>query len=176
MFDSKRSLCLQVRCIGFSTQPPVLPYNSVIIPSFTVKMYRKSKNISFNLRQLVIFHREKGKSYRQIAAILDLKKSTVADIVNRYKNEDRIESLPQSGRRKIINEREKRKIIRKVKENPRLSASTLAAEFREESGKNVSTQTVRRLLKEDGYNGRVAIKKPYISEINRKKRLTFAKI
>ena len=107
--------------------------------------------------------------------MLDLKRSTVADIVNRYKNEDRIESLPQSGRRKIINEREKRKIIRKVKENPRLSASTLAAEFREESGKNVSTQTVRRLLKENGYNGRVAIKKPYISEINRKKRLTFAK-
>lgn len=138
-------------------------------------MSRKSKNVSFDLRQLVIFHREKGNSYRQIAAILNLKKSTVADIVNRYKNENRIESLPQSGRPKIISEREKRVIIRKVKKNPRLSAPILTAELREESGKNISPQTVRRVLKEAGYNGRVAIKKPYISETNRKKRLTFAK-
>ena len=36
--------------------------------------------------------------------MLNLKKSTV----NRYKNEDRIELLPQSGWPKIINEREKR--------------------------------------------------------------------
>lgn len=81
----------------------------------------------------------------------------------------------KGGRSRLINEREKRKIIRKIKENPLLSASTLTAELREESGKNVSAQTVWRLLKGNGYNSRVAIKKPYISEVNRKKRFIFAK-
>jgi hypothetical protein len=39
---------------------------------------------------------------------------------------------------------------------------------------HVSAQTVRRAIKGDGFNGRIARKKPYISKVNRGKRLIFA--
>ena len=41
--------------------------------------------------------------------------------------------------------------------------------------KQISTETVRRVLRSKGYNGRIARKKPYISQKNVKLRLAFAK-
>ena len=40
---------------------------------------------------------------------------------------------------------------------------------------NVSSKTVRRCLKSSGLASRTKLKKPYLSEQNRKKRLNFAK-
>ena len=50
------------------------------------------RNISFHKRLLVIFHNVKGKSNSEIAAMLNISKSTVNDIANRSKREDCIES------------------------------------------------------------------------------------
>ena len=47
------------------------------------------KSTSINVRSLVIFNREKVKSLREIGNILNLCKSTVHKICNRYYNEDR---------------------------------------------------------------------------------------
>ena len=123
-------------------------------------MVRKGKNTSFDTRQLVIYNREKGKSYREIGTLLNLSKSTVADIIRRYNREDRIESVAQTGRPKLLDIRDKRKIIRKVNKDPKLSAPRLAAELFKETGKKVHSDTVRRMLNESGYNGRVPRKKP----------------
>lgn len=54
-------------------------------------MGRRSKNTSFEKGQLVIYHKEKSKIYRQIARMLQIPKSTVANIIKRYKDEDRID-------------------------------------------------------------------------------------
>ncbi|CAK9813888.1 Transposable element Tc1 transposase [Anthophora plagiata] len=138
-------------------------------------MGRKSKNTSFDMRQLVIFHHEKGKSIRKIADLLNISKSTIWDIVRRYKNEDRIESIPQSGRKPILNIRDKRSIIRRIKCDPQISAPKLAAELNEHRGISVHPENIRRVLRSEGYNGRIARKKPYINAANRTKRLKFAK-
>lgn len=58
-------------------------------------------NTSFNIRQLVIFHNANRKSYRQIAAMLNLRKSTVGDIIKRFKQGDRIESIPKRTAKKV---------------------------------------------------------------------------
>ena len=50
------------------------------------------RNISFDKCLIAIFHNVKGKSNREIAAMLNIWKSTVNDIVNRSKREDCIES------------------------------------------------------------------------------------
>jgi hypothetical protein len=65
--------------------------------------------------------------------------------------------------------------VRKVKKDPGLSDPKLSADLFEKSGKKVHPDTIRRVLKEYGYNGGVARKEPYINEKNRKKRLVFAK-
>ena len=103
--------------------------HSFIPHVFFMKMVRKGKNTSFDTRQLVIYNREKGKSYREIGTLLNLSKSTVADIIRRYNREDRIESVAQTDRPKLLDIRDKRKIIRKVNKDPKLSAPRLAAEF-----------------------------------------------
>ena len=130
-------------------------------------MGRKGKNTTFEQRQLVIFHQAKGRTERQIAQILNMCKSTVHDIISRFKKEDRIDSIPQKGRPEILSEREKCLLIRKIKVDPKLSAPKLAAELHQETGKLVNHETVRKHIRKAGYNGRVARKKPYISEETR---------
>ena len=50
---------------------------------------------TFELRQLVMFHHEKGRTGTEIANLLQMKKSTLGNITCRYKNEDRIKKSPQ---------------------------------------------------------------------------------
>lgn len=115
---------------------------------------------------------KKRKSYREITASLNLSENTVADIIRRFQR-DRIQSIPQTARSKILNIRECRQIVQKIQQNPRLSAPKLAVNVSKEtffSGKRVHPQTIRQALKENGYNGRVARKKSFIDEANRRKR------
>ncbi|GFY40818.1 hypothetical protein TNIN_308861 [Trichonephila inaurata madagascariensis] len=66
-----------------------------------------------------------------------------------------------------------RAIVRKVKKNPKISAPKLADQLATASGKKVHLETVRRILRSGGYNGRVSSRKPFIS-VNQQKRLDFA--
>lgn len=56
-------------------------------------MGHKGENTSFDVQQLLIFYKEKGTSYREISNLLNISKSTVADIIKRYTVEGRIESI-----------------------------------------------------------------------------------
>ncbi|GFX03281.1 hypothetical protein TNCV_3555091 [Trichonephila clavipes] len=68
-----------------------------------------------------------------------------------------------------------RRVIHQVKIDPKISAPKIAASTSNTLGRSVSTETVRRVLRKAGYNGRVARKKPLIGKRNRVKRLKFAK-
>jgi len=138
-------------------------------------MGRKSKNSSLEQRKLVLQLHLEGKTYKETADLLEMKPNTVGDIVRRFKNEGRVEYIKQKGQPKKLTDREEAEIVRKVKKNPRLSAPELKAELFADHGKTVSAQTVRRTIKKQGYNGRVARKKPLLSERNRKLRENFAK-
>jgi len=85
-----------------------------------------------------------------------------------------VASIKQKGQHKKLTDREA-EIVRKVKKNPRLSAPELKAELFDDHGKTVSAQTVRRTIKKQGYNGRVARKKPLLADRNRKLRENFAR-
>ena len=88
-----------------------------------------------------------------------MKSNTVGDIVRRFRNEGRVASIKQKGRPKKLTTREERGILRKVKTKPRLSVPKLIAELFTEHEKTVSTQTIRRSIKKQRLNGRVARKK-----------------
>lgn len=155
--------------LAVNTGRPVVRFCKII-----VIMGRKGKNTSFEKRQLVIFHHAKGRTHREIAEILNMRRSTVGDIIRRYENEDRIEYVPQRGQPRKLTDRDVRSIIRKVNKNPRISAPQLAKDLSKESSKTVHPETIRKILRKSGYHGRVARKKPLVSEVNRKKRLEFA--
>ncbi|GFY13649.1 transposable element Tcb2 transposase [Trichonephila clavipes] len=68
-----------------------------------------------------------------------------------------------------------RRVIHQVKTDPKIRAPKIAASTSNTLGRSVSAETVRRVLRKAGYNGRVARKKPLIGKRNRVKRLKFTK-
>ena len=78
-------------------------------------MGHKSKNSTFEQRQLVVFHHAKGLTHRDIVKILNMKRSTVSDIIRRFEREDRIESVPQKGQPKKLTERDIHSVMRKAR-------------------------------------------------------------
>ncbi|GFV44994.1 hypothetical protein TNCV_615841 [Trichonephila clavipes] len=68
-----------------------------------------------------------------------------------------------------------RRVIHQVKIDSKISAPKIAAIISNTLGRSFSAETVGRVLRKAGYNGRVARKKPLIGKRNRVKRLKFAK-
>jgi Transposase len=66
-------------------------------------------------------------------------------------------------------------IVRKVKKKPTISVPKLATEVSKDLEINCNPETIRLVLQRNKFHGRVARKKPYISKLNRTKRLHFAK-
>ena len=62
-----------------------------------------------------------------------------------------------------------------MQREPTVSAEELSRNFTLTHGKKNLGQTIRNVIKSSGFNSRTARNKPYISAINKKKRLDFAK-
>ena len=107
-------------------------------------------------------------------SILQMTRATVYRVIRRFEKEDRIDFKQQTGRPRTISDEDERFVVRCVKKNPKVTASAIATELGTRRGTPISAQTVRRSWKNTGYNSRTAVSKPYISEVNRKKRLEFA--
>lgn len=133
------------------------------------------KEIDIAERKIIIDLWKRGKSLRLIAETVNRRHSSIQKVIMNYKSTGLLTSKPRSGRPSALSIRESRFIIRSVKINPRLSASQIAKSVAERFQKNVSLTTIRRELKKHNYHGRVARKKPFISRVNRAKRMAFAK-
>ena len=76
--------------------------------------------------------------------------------------------------KKFFNDYDERWILRKVEQDPKVSAPKLAKKVEKYLHKNVNPQTIRNVLRKHKLNSRVARKKSFISKINKVKRLNFA--
>lgn len=65
--------------------------------------------------------------------------------------------------------------MRIVKENPFVSCRKISDDLAVYDNKQVSAETVRRAVVENGFSSRTPRKKPLVSAINKEKRITFAK-
>jgi transposase len=110
-----------------------------------------------------------GKSEREIGEMFGFKKSTVHDIIKAFKEEGRTAPRSRSGRPPKLNGRDKRHLVRNIKKNHATTLDEITAET------NASASTVRRALHADGYFGRVAVRKPFVNETNRRIRLAWAR-
>lgn len=54
---------------------------------------------------------------------------------------------------------------KEVKENPHCSVPQLATDIRHASGKDVSAETVRSIMRNNGYNSPIARRELYINEV-----------
>lgn len=134
------------------------------------------KELTLEERRLVIdLHKNQNKSYSEISKIISRSRSTVQNVIKRFKNEHRVENKPRSGRPSKLTSRDKTKIKHLVAQDPFISASKISGELEKYNNKKVHPETVRRAIVEAGFNSRVPRRKPLISEVNRKKRIAFAK-
>lgn len=135
----------------------------------------KTEEHCVSLRNRVVKFHSRGLSYRQIANRLDMSFSTVRNIIKKCNETGSVLNRRRSGRPQKLSEKEKRRIKKIVAQTPTVSASAIASEIATTSNTTFSVQTVRNVIHSFNFYGRVQRKKPFISEVNRKKRLDFAK-
>ncbi|GES74188.1 IS630 family transposase [Rhizophagus clarus] len=110
----------------------------------------KTKELSTFERERVIGFHDAGDSERTISRKTGYGKTTIHNIITKY-------------HKTVV-----------LTQNCRISAEKMQKDFIESTGKEVSKSTVRRTLYEMGYHSRTALRKPLISEPNRKIRLSWA--
>ncbi|GFW76460.1 regulator of chromosome condensation 2 [Trichonephila clavipes] len=126
----------------------------------------KSKELSeFDCGSIVGCHLC-GKSIREIADILQKPKSTVSDIISKWKRRVSEKAEKRTCRPKVLGERSRRTLKSVVKQNRKSSLVEICQEFQSSSGINVSSRTVRRELKNLGFHSWAAAHKPNITPQN----------
>lgn len=130
-----------------------------------------NKQISIDLRKLIIRDREKGESLRKIAVRYAVSVGAVQHIWKKYQAYGIVRDLSGRGRKRATTKREDIMIVREVQKNPKISARNI----KESLNLDVSRHTIARRLHGAGLKNCIASKRPFISKINKKKRYEFAK-
>lgn len=116
-----------------------------------------------------------GHVERDIVNILDHPKSTIHNIIDKYKTEHQISNAPRSGRPPKLTERNVRYLVKTVKKDRQQSLDEITEKFNQISIVSVSSSTIKRTLHNEGFYGRAGKRKPLVSEVNRKKRLEWCR-
>lgn len=134
-----------------------------------------SRRTTIEQRELVLNNFKNGHSQRKIAEMVNINAPTVQKLIERFIRENRVHNKGRRPPNKIFTEQDERHIWRKIRANLKLSAPKLTSKVKSELGKQCCVETVRRVLRQHDFNGRVARKKPFINPKNRLWRLNFAK-
>ncbi|GFU15635.1 transposable element Tc1 transposase, partial [Trichonephila clavipes] len=82
---------------------------------------------------------------------------------------------PRTGLTPIFTDRERRIIVGNVKTNPTISAPKWTTNVKNNFAKSCNPETIHRVLRKAGYQGRNIRRKPFVCKVNRKKGIDFAK-
>lgn len=134
----------------------------------------RRKQISVEKRAQIIILQKTGKNYREIAKILKISVGSVHKAIKRYRETGKNTNRKGSGRPRKTNQRTDNKIYAISKADRFKSASQIRAEINNDLDSPISRQTVARRLLDKGMIGRVAVRKPLLRPVNKKKRLKFA--
>ncbi|GFW80147.1 uncharacterized protein TNCV_460551 [Trichonephila clavipes] len=135
----------------------------------------RGKELSKDLKDAIIKLNKESKSQRQIAKIIGKSPATVQKIIEKFQAEGNTLNKPRTGRLPIFPERERRIIVRNVIKNPKISAPKWTTDVKNNFAELCNPETIHRVLRKAGYHGRNMRRKPFVSKVNRKKRIDFAK-
>ncbi|GBM74010.1 hypothetical protein AVEN_57810-1 [Araneus ventricosus] len=138
-------------------------------------MGRKISEISIDMRKLTICHWKRESSERKIGEIVNVSKSTLHNIISKYKKTKSVKTIPRTGRPRRFTGHEERWIVRKITCNPKTSAVKLTLKEQQRFNKSTNSETVCNVLRKYNFHGRVARRKPFLSKAHRRARLEFAK-
>jgi len=139
-------------------------------------MKRKSCEISEFTRGEICGMKRFKMTNREIAKELGVKEGVVQYTLAKVTKYGTAETRSRSGRPRKTNHLVDLSIKKHVGLSPEISSSEIAKELNSVREVKISPTTVRRRLNFLGINSRVKAKKPFISVVNRRKRLAFAKL
>uniref|UniRef100_A0A8C5WII5 Transposase n=1 Tax=Leptobrachium leishanense TaxID=445787 RepID=A0A8C5WII5_9ANUR len=134
----------------------------------------KSREWSRKTREEVITLHRKGNGYKKIAKMLNIPRETIGSIIRKFKAKGTVETLPGRGRKKMLTSTAVRYLKRRVEKSPRVTAEELRKHL-SDVGTEVSAQTIRRTLRNEGLHARTPRRTPLLSPKNKKSRLQYAK-
>lgn len=129
------------------------------------------KSYSNDLKLKIVQMHKNGLSQKDISVQLTINKSVICRIIKRYRERGSVNTAPRSGRPRKITQKNENRILRLIKSDPFMSASTIINELNLE----VSSRTVQRQLVKNRLLTRRPAKKPLLSKKNRMARLAFAR-
>ena len=134
------------------------------------------KEIHVEVKKLIIKWHFKGKTSREIADLLDSTNSTISRIIKRYKSAGSLENLKRSGRLRIFDHRDVRKLRRILSNNRRMIMNRVVQEFNICRAIEASTSTIKRYIYELGFRKRSLRKSLILRKPNIKKRISWARL
>lgn len=134
----------------------------------------KKKELSEKKRGIIVELYKAGKSNRQIATELNIPRQTVDYNVKKFITKGTITNNPRQGRPKATTSAEDINIIIQSKRNRRFTAPEITTRVNESRNNPVSVSTVKRQLLNAGLKECVAVLKPLLKVINKKKKLYWA--
>jgi transposase len=114
------------------------------------------------------------KSFRDTATLLKFPKSTVGDVIVKWKRKGTTTTKPRTGKPHLMTDREYR-ALKVIGETRQTSTETITHEFLSAMNCPASTMTVRQELRGMWFHGRAAAHKPNILSVNAKHRLKWCK-
>ena len=136
----------------------------------------KRKELSTQKRAMIIGLHQSGKSNRQIAKDLRIPRRTVDYNVKKFQVSNSFANKKRSGRPRNTTSTDDRYLVITSKRNRRLTAPEITAHVNLNRDVPISVSTVKRRLQAAGLHGRIAVRKPLLRAVNKKKRLQWAKI
>ncbi|GBC22304.1 IS630 family transposase [Rhizophagus irregularis DAOM 181602=DAOM 197198] len=137
-------------------------------------MVKKRELTDFERGKVIGFY-EAGDSERAISNKTGYGKTTIHNIIAKYRETGAVTVAPRSGCPKKLTERDKRHLKAIINKNRREPEEKIRKIFMESTGNDVGRRTIQRTLYGMGYNSCAALRKPCVSECNRKIRLNWAR-
>uniref|UniRef100_A0A9J8BDU2 Transposase Tc1-like domain-containing protein n=1 Tax=Cyprinus carpio carpio TaxID=630221 RepID=A0A9J8BDU2_CYPCA len=132
------------------------------------------KALSKDLRDTVVDRHKARKWIQKNSKALSMPRSTVKNVIKKWKVFGTTQTLPESGCHSKLDERARRKLVRDATKRPTATLKQLQ-EFMTKSGHCVHLTTASQILHKCGLYGRVARKKPLLKKCHVKSQLNFAK-
>lgn len=136
---------------------------------------KKRKEVHEDLRSKIVEKYKQSQGYKTISRDLKVPLSTVRNIIKKFITHGTVANLPGRGRKRKIDERMQRRIVRMVDKYPQ-STSTQVQAVLQTLGVEVSARTIRRHLNEKKRYGRRPRRTPLLTKRHKKARMEFAKM
>lgn len=133
------------------------------------------KSVAEEIKWQIIGLHKGGKNKSEISRRLMISRKCVRNTIIAYEESNTVKNKSRSGRPRVTTARDDRLIVKEVKKDRFITANSLKNKLKEQSGVNVSRQTINRRLLKKNLKSAVAARKPLLTKKNRKARYDWCK-